>query len=142
MVKEFEFFLKKGDVKKQSPDKNLSKATFKESLERLQLAELLWNKVKAKYVLENAYESMREAADAILYQDGYKSYSHEASIAYLRNFPEVSEEKLRQLDRYRVKRNNSKYYGKSPSTEDADEIKKFYGENKDLFKKIIRSKLK
>ena len=119
MVKEFEFFLKKGDVKKQSPDKNLSKATFKESLERLQLAELLWNKVKAKYVLENAYESMREAADAILYLDGYKSYSHEASIVYLltRGF---SDSEIAEIDRFRKIRNGIKYYGGDCGEEDAN----------------------
>ena len=36
LVKDFEFFLRKGDVKKQSPDKNLSDATFRDSLERLE----------------------------------------------------------------------------------------------------------
>lgn len=119
MVKEFEFFLKKGDAKKQSPDKNLSKATFRESLERLQLAELLWNKVKAKYVLENAYESMREAADAILYQEGYKSYSHEASIVYLSS-KGFSESEIAEIDRFRKIRNSIKYYGGNCEEEDAN----------------------
>ena len=119
MVKEFEFFLKKGDVKKQSPDKNLSKATFKESLERLQLAELLWNKVKAKYVLENAYESMREVADAILYQDGYKSYSHEASIVYLLT-KGFSDSEIAEIGRFRKIRNGIKYYGGDCGEEDAN----------------------
>ena len=40
MVKDFEFFLKKGDVKKQSPDKNLSNAAFNDSLERLDLSKI------------------------------------------------------------------------------------------------------
>ena len=119
MVKEFEFFLKKGDVKRQSPDKNLSKATFKESLERLQLAELLWNKVKAKYVLENAYESMREAADAILYQDGFKSYSHEASIVYLLK-KGFSDSEIAEIGRFRRIRNGIKYYGSDCEEEDAN----------------------
>ena len=74
MVKDFEFFLNKGDVKKQSPDENLSKATLKDSLERLELSKSLLNKVKAKYVLENAYDAMREATDSILYKEGFKSF--------------------------------------------------------------------
>ena len=65
-MNEFEYFLRKGDVKKQSPDENLSKATFKDSLERLEFSKNLLQKVKSKYVLENAYESMREAADSII----------------------------------------------------------------------------
>jgi len=31
MVKDFEFFLKKGDVKGQSPDKNLAFSAFKDN---------------------------------------------------------------------------------------------------------------
>lgn len=83
MVKDFEFFLKKGDVKGQSPNKNLAYSTFKESLERIYFARQLLHKSKPKYVLENAYEAMREAADSILYIKGFKSFSHEASIVYL-----------------------------------------------------------
>lgn len=83
MVKDFEFFLSKGDVKRQSPNENLSKATFKDSLERLELSKNLLQKTRPKYVLENAYESMREAADSVLYKEGFKSFSHEASIVYL-----------------------------------------------------------
>ena len=67
MVKDFEFFLKKGDVKKQNPDKNLAFSTFKDSLERIEFAKQLLNNTRQKYVLENAYEAMREAADSILY---------------------------------------------------------------------------
>ena len=69
-MKEFEFFLRRGDVKKQSPDENLSKAAFKESLERLDLSKDLLKNAKPKYALENAYEAMREAADSIIYRDG------------------------------------------------------------------------
>lgn len=136
MVKEFEFFLKKGDVKRQSPDKNLSKATFKESLERLQLAELLWNKVKAKYVLENAYESMREAADAILYQEGYKSYSHEASIVYLLK-KGFSDSEITELDRFRKIRNGIKYYGSDCEEEDANSALKLAKTITNKAKKIL-----
>ena len=82
-MKDFEFFLQKGDVKKQSPNKNLAFATFRDSLERFQLAKQLFHSIKSKYVLENAYESMREAADSVLYLRGFKSFSHEASIVYL-----------------------------------------------------------
>ena len=56
MVKEFEFFLNKKHVKKQSPDENLSNATFSDSLERLEFSKIYY--IKPKYVLENAYEAM------------------------------------------------------------------------------------
>ena len=82
MVKDFEFFLLKGEVKRQMSDKNLAKSTFKDSLERLEFSKSLLKSAKSKYVLENAYDAMREAADSLLYLEGFKSFSHEASINY------------------------------------------------------------
>ena len=118
MVKEFEYFLKKGDVKKQSIDQNTSKATFKDAKERLTFAKSLYKKVQAKYVLENAYEAMREAADAVLYSEGFKSYSHEASIVYLLK-KNVSYEEISDINRFRKIRNGIKYYGKDCDQNDA-----------------------
>lgn len=117
MVKEFEYFVNKWDVKKQNPNKNLSKAALKESLERLEFSKSLLNKAKSKYVLENAYESMREAADALLYADGFKSFSHEASIVYLAK-KGFGESDIIELDRFRKIRNGIKYYGED--CEDSD----------------------
>ena len=110
MVRDFEFFLNKGDAKKQNPDENLSKATFRASLERLEIYKSLFKKLKSKYVLENAYEAMREAADSVLYKDGFKSYSHEASIFYLLK-KGFNEQDLMEFDRFRKIRNSIKYYG-------------------------------
>ena len=120
MVKDFEFFLKKGDVKRQSPNKNLAYSTFRESLERISFAKQLLHQAKPKYVLENAYESMREAADAVLYLRGFKSFSHEASILYL--FKEgFNEQDIMEFDRFRRIRNGIKYYGKDCDKLDAEQ---------------------
>lgn len=118
MVKEFSFFVERGDVRKQSKDARLSSATMKEGEERLAFAKGLAGTAKPKYVLENAYEAMREAADALLYLDGFKSYSHEASIAYLlgKGFPESE---LAEFDRFRRIRNGIKYYGGECEPDDA-----------------------
>jgi len=118
-VKEFEFFVNKGDVKKQSPDEHLSNAAFKECLERLELTKGVLQKARPKYILENAYEAMREAADAVLYRDGFKSYSHEASIVYLRK-KGFSESDLIEFDRFRKIRNDIKYYGGDCDKSDAE----------------------
>lgn len=117
-MKDFEFFLKKGDVKRQIPDENLSNATLRDSLERLELAKTLLKKEKPKYVLENAYEAMREAADSILYYEGFKSFSHEASIIYLLK-KGFSEQDIYEFDRFRKIRNGIKYYGKDCDESDA-----------------------
>ncbi len=118
MVKEFEYFVRKGDVKTQKPDANLSRAAFKESAERLEFSKSLLNIKPSKYILENAYESMREAADSLLYLDGFKSFSHEASIIYLikKGF---SENDITEIDRFRKIRNGIKYYGEGCEDSDA-----------------------
>ncbi|MBI2656919.1 hypothetical protein HYX03_04210 [Candidatus Woesearchaeota archaeon] len=120
MVKDFEFFLKKGDVKSQSPDKNLTYSAFKDSLERIEFAKQLLHKAKPKYVLENAYEAMREAADSILYLRGFKSFSHEASIVYLTK-EGFNEKDILEFDRFRRIRNSIKYYGKDCDLSDAEQ---------------------
>ena len=117
-MKEFDFFLEKGDVKKQKPDRNTAKATLRECIDRLALAKNLLKNSKPKYVLENAYESMREAADAILYQEGFKSFSHEGSIVYLLK-KGFSESDINELDRLRKIRNSIKYYGGTADETDA-----------------------
>ncbi|HIG98580.1 TPA: HEPN domain-containing protein [Candidatus Woesearchaeota archaeon] len=119
MVKEFNFFVSKGEVKKQSPDNNLALATFRNGEERLSLAKNLQQMAKAKYVLENAYESMREAADSILFKEGFKSFSHEASIVYLLK-KGFSESDLAEFDRFRKIRNGIKYYGGDCDKPDAE----------------------
>lgn len=122
-MKEFEFFVKKGEVKSQAIDENLSDACIKESNERLELIKNFLQKAQPKYMLENAYEAMREAADSILYLDGYKSYSHEASIVYLLNKGfDMSE--IIEFDRFRKIRNGIKYYGKNCDLNDAQDALK------------------
>src|SRR3989344_8769269 len=119
MVKDFEYFLSRGDVKKQKSDINLSKAAFKDRLDRLELSKSLLGREKSKYVLENAYEAMREASDSLLYLEGYKSFSHEASIVYLLK-KDFSEQDIIEFDRFRKIRNGIKYYGGDCEESDAE----------------------
>ena len=120
MVKEFDFFLNRGDVKKQRPDYNTARAVFSEGIERLRFAKSLVNQAKSKYVLENAYEALREAADALLYAEGFKSYSHEASVVFLLR-KGFNESDVSEFDRFRKIRNGIKYYGGDCDKTDASE---------------------
>jgi hypothetical protein len=120
MVDDFQYYVSSGHVKKQSPNKSLAISTFKEAQERYATYASVFGRLNAKYILENAYEATREAADALLYLDGFKSLSHEASIAYLRT-KGFSESDIRDFDRFRAIRNGIKYYGKGCDEKDAQE---------------------
>ncbi len=140
-MKEFSYYLTINAVKKQTPDMHLARATAKDCLDRIELAKALIKTQKPKYVVENAYESVRELIDAILYAEGYKSYSHEASIAYLEKLG-FSIKEIMDVDRLRKKRNGIKYYGEASTKEEAEEtitiaeemIKKLSKKNPDMFK--------
>ena len=133
-MKDFEFYVTNKLIRKQLSDINLAKATAKDSVERLKLSKDIKDTQKPKYALENAYESIRELIDAILYLDGYKSYTHEGSIAYLKIIG-FSEKEIMDIDRLRVLRNKIKYYGENVSKEDAEKaIKTAEDINKNLIK--------
>ena len=139
-MKDFEFFLRRGDVKRRSPDKNLAKATFRESLDRIELSKTVLIRAKSKYILENAYESMREAADAVLYVEGFKSFSHEASIVYLLK-KGFSESDIFEFDRFRKLRNGIKYYGGDCEKDDAESAIKLAERVIKKIKEILDSSL-
>ncbi|OGX02024.1 MAG: hypothetical protein A2062_05020 [Omnitrophica WOR_2 bacterium GWA2_44_7] len=134
-MKDFEVFVQEGDVKKQPSDSNLAKSLVDDSKDRLQYAKnSKLVEESAKYVYENVYESLREAADSILAIKGFKSFSHEASISFLQRFKDFSANEISEFDRMRKKRNGMKYYGKTCS---AAEVKDSIEFAEKLLKKIL-----
>ena len=125
-MRDFDSFVQEGDVKKQAPDTNLSDSLIKDCIRRLEFAKSSpLTEENAKYVYENTYESLREAADAVLFLQGYKSFSHEATVAFIQRFDEFTVREISGFDRMRIKRNGMKYYGKSCSADDAKEAMEF-----------------
>lgn len=139
-MREFQSYLESKKVNKASPDRELARALLQNVEEREKSTLKLEVKEFPLLVFENLYDCLRELLDALLAVEGYKSYSHEASIAYLRHF-KFPESKIAQLDRFRAKRNNSKYYGRSPSRDDAEEVKVFYKENKKILLGVLAKRL-
>ncbi len=134
-MKDFDSFVESGDVKKQAPDANLSNSLVNDAVRRLEYAKSSpLTGENAKYVYENTYESLREAADAVLFLQGYKSFSHEATVAFIQRFDEFSVREISGFDRMRIKRNGMKYYGKSCSADDAKEAMEFA---ESLIKKLV-----
>ena len=136
----FEYYLDKGDVKKVRKDIALAKSLMSNLLEREKIV-LRYNLKDALVIYENLYDCLRGMCDALLALDGYKSYSHQASITYLRKcgFDEVF---VKKLDDFRFKRNSSKYYGKGLTEDDAKDIKEFYLKHKDKLLNILKQRIK
>ena len=139
-MNEFEYYLAEGKVKRQRHDLELAKSLLNDSLERFEKMTKLEVKDFSKIIFENIYDALRAILDALLAADGYKSYSHEASIAYLQKYG-VEDSVLVELDDLRYKRNSSKYYGKDVSYGDALMIIDFYKKHSKKLLDIVRSKL-
>ncbi len=137
----FEYYVEDGKVRKATPNKERAKFLVKDSEERISKTNLLNSKDFSKIVFENIYDAIRDLLDAILLLDGWKSYSHEAAIAYLskKGF-DISV--IKRLDSFRYKRNGSKYYGQPIFPEDSENIKQFYIEIKQRIYKIIKGLIK
>ncbi len=138
-MRPFEYFLKHGDAKKTSKDLELAKSLIKDMNGRIEKSLLLDPQKFPKIIFENIYDALRDFCDAILASEGFKSYSHQASISYLSNkgldFPTLNE-----FDQLRYKRNGSKYYGEPILKKDATRIKEFYLRIKKKINNIIKEK--
>jgi len=136
-MKPFESFLNGKDVKKASINMILAKALIQDMKTRIKESWDLDEAKKTKTIFEGIYEAIRCFCDALLSIDGFKSYSHEASISYLlkKDFDIAS---VQKLDNFRFKRNGSRYYGRIIIPEDVKDIKDFYVKIKGKINKIVK----
>jgi hypothetical protein len=122
-MRPFEDFLN-GDVKKTIIDRNIAKSLLEQAMRRLAYvdAETI-TEDNCDFILEQYYEAMRTLADAVLALNGYKSYSHEASIAFLEKDKDFSPMLLEGFDRLRRLRHGIRYYGKRVSMAEAKDAR-------------------
>ena len=135
-MKPFEYYLHSELVKKSRKDIERARSLINDARGRMNDLKLIEMEKLPKMFFEYAYDALRDFCDAVLLLDGYKSFSHEASIVYLskKGFDVAI---LGKLDRFRYKRNGSKYYGVPITITDAKDIKKFYLEIKEKLNKIL-----
>jgi uncharacterized protein YutE (UPF0331/DUF86 family) len=114
---EFEKYVKLRKVKIVENDNILAKHILKDAENKYEDLKVLKN---LKLILENSYDVMREAADAVLTKEGYKSYSHEASIVFLWESGVINNNEKNQFNRFRKLRNESKYEGGSVDKFDSE----------------------
>lgn len=122
MVNSFENYLKQGKAKRKTPDFEEAKSLLKKAENRLQYTKAKEiNEKNSQFVLEDAYEAIRESAQALMSIKGFKPYSHEATISFVREFYGINfnDEEIHKFDRFRQLRNSSVYTAAEVPIEDA-----------------------
>ncbi len=132
LPREFDFYIKKGVIRKTKQNKPRAEFLIKESevsleglKERIKIIGI--NERNANSIIKDCYDIMLELIRAKLLSEGYSSsgsYAHEAEISYLKKlgFPESEISFLNEL---RYFRNSVTYYGKILDTEYAEKILQF-----------------
>ncbi|MBD3312870.1 HEPN domain-containing protein [Candidatus Woesearchaeota archaeon] len=119
MIRSFEFYMKEKKAVKQQPDNEMAASLMKKAEDRLKYIESqTLSDDNSGFIFEDVYESLREAAQAVLCADGYKPYSHEVLIAYLKeNYSEMDSGMLDNFDELRKLRNLAVYGAEEVSEE-------------------------
>ncbi len=127
MIKEFEYYLNANLARKASPDKEEAKALINKSEGRLKFSikPRRIDQNTAPYIFEDIYECVREATQALMSLKGYKPYSHEALISFLKKFFDFPESDITSFNRYRILRNKTIYKGEKVSPETCKESLNF-----------------
>lgn len=106
----FKHFLRFNKVKIKTPDPIEAKSLFNKAKLRLEFIKSLDIKEEfSQFIFEEAYETMREASQAIMSLKGYKPYSHEATISFISEQHILFDDEISDFDYYRVLRHDSIY---------------------------------
>ena len=121
MINSFRNYLDEGKVKRKTPDYIEAKALLESAGERLSFAKSIKiTRQNANFILEAAYEASRETAQSFMSAKGYKPYSHEATISFVKDFlKEFNQDEIAEFDRFRQIRNDSIYKAVKVSEKDA-----------------------
>ena len=135
---DFEEFLREGLVRMQGKDAARAKNLIAETKNRKRFLESI-SKMKdnATYIVENVYDIIRELIEAKMSMDGYKSYSHEATVAYLTRLG-FHESEVVFIDELRKIRNRIKYYGKSIDFDYALSVLQFLGKIHEKLMRLVK----
>ncbi len=112
MIILFQNYMDLGKVKRKTPDPEEAKSLLVQSLDRLKYIEK--QKIDAstvKFIFENAYNAIRESAQSLMSKKGFKPYSHEATISFIKQFypTNFDEEEINKFDHFRKMRDDLEY---------------------------------
>ena len=104
----FQYYLDSDLARKCSKDPVTAKTIFTRATKRLEYVKPQEiNQDNASFIFEDIYEVIRECVQALMMKDGFKPYSHEATIAFAidRYREKFGDKLINTFDRYRVIRN-------------------------------------
>ncbi len=137
-MKNFEEYLKAGFVKIRKENIARVKSIMGEADKRLKFFNALTiSEESANYIIENMYDVIRELIEAKMLLDSYKSYSHEATVSYLKKL-EFSSFEIEFMDELRDIRNHTKYYGHLANSEYARKVSEFANKAYPKLKALIK----
>ena len=144
-IKNFDEFIRKNIVKKQSIDKSRAEFLIKESensyknlLEMIKKLQL--NDVNANTYVKSCYDILMELIRAKMLLDGYNASgfgAHEAEISYMKILG-FNEKDLQFADQMRFFRNGIMYYGTILDAEYANKVIEFTKRMNSRLKEIIK----
>ena len=126
MIKPFEYYIKEKLVRKSFQNVSMAKSLLQKA--EIRLKRISNGKIEeenSSIIFEDTYEAMREASQSLMEIRGFKPYSHEALISFIKDYKLLSEEKVNILDNYRVLRNNSVYKAEKVSLQKSMEALDF-----------------
>ena len=121
-MKPLKFYIESGLVRQGSKDPGESKSMIARASKRLEYVRSQpITEDNASFLFEDIYEIMRECVHGLMAANGYKPYSHEATVAFLdEHYRSYFEEKLVEaFNRYRIIRNNIMYRANFVSKDEA-----------------------
>ena len=129
-MKDFEEYFKEGAVKKQRIDTPRAKSLLEAAEKRKEVMKkyIPLNEETTVQIIEECYDIIRELIESKLSKEGYKTYSHETTIAYLKKANICSESEIRFIDELRKIRHGTKYYGKNVEIHYAQTVLSFLNE--------------
>jgi len=133
---DFEEFIKKGIVKKQSPNKFRAEFLIKESEKNYSFLLQLLDKFEitdgnANTIIKLCYDILMETIRAKMLLDGYNASgfeAHKAEVAYLKVLG-FEEKDIKFADQMRYYRNGMLYYGTSLDKEYTEKVLEFTKRN-------------
>jgi len=132
-MRKFKEFKDQGWIKERTPDKAKAKSLVESSKHRFDyFKSLIVNDISSNYIIENMYDVIRELVEAKMILDGYKTYSHEAMVSYLKviGFTDLE---VKFTDELRETRHRTKYSG---FITDVEYAKKVIAFTNNIYKKL------